>query len=248
MEGSMMLAKRSPPGRLTESDCHVHSGEVAPAHLSLRQLIRACEDETARYRRRASCDGAYGVELFRRAVCERDDHAWAAAVAVYHSLVRAWVRRHPARQHLDEADDYWVTRAFERFWMAIGPDRFATFATIAALLRYVKLCVHSVLHDAMRDRGSGLAAVPESIPDVRQPERDVIHRLHTRALIRVIEGEVRDDAERLIVSLCLMQGSKPRDVFARYPELFASVADVYRVKRNLLDRLRRNPAVQALWD
>lgn len=241
-----MLVRRPPPGRLTET--RIQGRAFAPAALSLHELIRACEDETARYRRRTPCDGAYGIELFRRAVCERDDRAWAAIFAVYCGLVRAWVRKHPTRRHLDEDDDCWVTRAFERFWLAVGPERFATFTMLAAVLRYLKLCVHSVLHDALRDRKPGPGAVPECIPDAHQPEHEVIGHLNTCALMRVIEAETRDDAERLVVSLCLMRGNKPRDVFAHYPEHFASVADIYRVKRNLLDRLRRHPAVQALWE
>jgi hypothetical protein len=214
----------------------------------LHQLIRACEDESARYWRREPCDGNYGIELFRRAVCERDDRAWAGVFAVYCGLLRSWVRQHPARQQLEDADDCWVMRAFERFWLAVTPDRFATFASIAAVLRYLKLCVHSVLYDALRDRKLRHAAVPPCIADARLPEREVIGRLSICALVRVIEEAVRDDAERLIVSLCLVQGSKPRDVFARCPEHFASVADVYRVKRKLLDRLRRHPTVHAFCE
>jgi len=38
---------------------------------------------------------------------------------------------------------------------------------------------------------------------------------------------------------------KPSDVFAHEPQRFESVNDVYRIKRNVLDRLRNSPRIQA---
>ena len=49
-------------------------------------------------------------------------------------MVRAWIRRHPAAAAAGEDDEYWVNRAFERFFIAVGPERFGTFPSLAALL------------------------------------------------------------------------------------------------------------------
>ena len=38
---------------------------------------------------------------------------------------------------------------------------------------------------------------------------------------------------------------KPAEIFQRHPHLFASVDDVYRIKRNVLERLRRNANIRA---
>ena len=60
-----------------------------------------------------------------------------------------------------------------------------------------------------------------------------------------IAAEVQDEAERRVAYLCFVLDLKPREVQERHPELYATVDDVYRIKRNLLDRLRRNPAIRA---
>ena len=39
-------------------------------------------------------------------------------------------------------------------------------------------------------------------------------------------------------------GAKPSEIFATHPELFDDVADVYRIKRNLLERLRRSARIR----
>ncbi len=67
-------------------------------------------------------------------------------------------------------------------------------------------------------------------------------------LRRAIDAELHDEAERLVAHLCLVLDLKPREVSARHPDRFADVADVYRVKRNLLERLRRSPAIRRFLD
>ena len=55
-----------------------------------------------------------------------------------------------------------------------------------------------------------------------------------------------DEAERLVVYLSFVLDLKPAAIHGRHPGRFGSMADVYRVKRNALDRLRRSPEIRAL--
>jgi hypothetical protein len=164
-------------------------------------------------------------------------------------MVLAWVRRHPASENMQEDDIYWVNRTFDRFWTAVGPERFGAFVGIAAVLRYLKLCGHSVLLDEVRARGSGRGdvldeRVAESVetPDVADA---AIGQLAGNDLWDAIATEAQDEAERRAAYLCFVLDLKPREVQERHPELYATVDDVYRIKRNLLDRLRRNPRIRA---
>ena len=52
-----------------------------------------------------------------------------------------------------------------------------------------------------------------------------------------------DEAERSLLYLSGPgPGPLPRQIYARSPQVFPSVQDVYRMKRNVLDRLRRSRA------
>jgi hypothetical protein len=66
----------------------------------------------------------------------------------------------------------------------------------------------------------------------------------SEGLWSAIEAEVKDEAERLVAYLGLALELKPQEIHTRHPEQFATVAQVYTVKRNLLDRLRRNTAIR----
>ncbi|HEY1298422.1 MAG TPA: hypothetical protein VGJ60_35515 [Chloroflexota bacterium] len=217
--------------------------------LPLTELARRCREETLRFLGGGDRDDAYCFEIFHRAVVDHDDGAWEAIVVQYRGIVLAYVGQHTVAAVLRETEDYWINRAFQRFWGAVGADRFGLFPDLPSLLKYLKLCVHSVLMDEMRSRRASSAAsldnVPESMPAPTNAERTVLGKLSGQQLWDTINRELQDDAERKVVVLSFARDLKPSEIAERHPELFASVADVYRVKRNVLERLRRNTEVRS---
>ena len=49
----------------------------------------------------------------------------------------------------------------------------------------------------------------------------------------------------MVAYLSFARDLKPSEIFGRHPRLYESVADVYRIKRNVIERLRRSPEVRA---
>jgi len=217
--------------------------------LSVSELARRCREETLRFLRGENRDDAFCFEIFQRAVVHRDDDAWEAIVAQYRGIVLAYVGQHSAAAVLHEPDDYWVNRAFQRFWSAVGADRFSQFPDLPALLKYLKLCVHSVLLDEVRARKAAtltpLDELPESVPSQSNDEHNLIGKLAGEQLWAAIARELQDEAEERVIYLSFTRDMKPADIVERYPRLFANVSDVYRIKRNVLERLRRSAAIRA---
>lgn len=220
--------------------------------LPLVELARLCREETLRFLRGEERDDAYCFEIFQRAVVQREDDAWEAIVGQYRGIVLAYVGQHTAAALLREPDDFWVNRAFQRFWSAVTADRFEKFPDLPALLKYLKLCVHSVLMDEVRARRAGSVAsldeVPESLPGRANAEGSVIGRLAGEQLWRAILHQLQGQAEQQVVYLSFARDLKPAEIAERHPELFASVADVYRVKRNVVERLRRSAEIRGFLD
>jgi hypothetical protein len=219
-----------------------------PQDLPLRAAVEACRAETAKFWRREASNDAFCLELFRRAICEADSAAWESVFDVYRSLVAAWIKNHPAAAVAADESAYWLNRAFERFWQALAPERFETFATLAALLRYLKMCVHSVLLDEVRRQRATADTLDldtaEAEPGPAGPER-ALDRLASQELWQAIERELGSDAERLVAYLSFALEYKPGEIYARHSAQFTDVKDVYRIKRDLIDRLRRSQGVRA---
>jgi hypothetical protein len=223
-------------------------GAANPEQFALDTLVRRCVAENERFRRGEPSDPSYAHELFRRALAERDDAAWIALYDLYHNLVERWVCKSTAFELSGEPSDVLVGEAFARFWQAIPPARFAQFPSVAALLHYLQMCAGSVVIDSARAvaRLASAEMAPLGNAHQRAPDEEVLEQMRRRELWRYIGQRLNSQVERVVIVESFVNGLKPSDIQARHTELFASVNEVYMVKRNVIERLSRDQGLRAL--
>jgi DNA-directed RNA polymerase specialized sigma24 family protein len=215
-------------------------------NLPLAQVAACCSDETRNFLKGAVSDDRSCLELFRRAVVRRDEGAWVCLYQQYAPLVQSWVcqRQEGAPQLVDESATSLVNAAFAKFALAVTPDKMASFARIEAVLAYLKRCARSVVADALRAQQAHPPAEELTVEQHDRagddPAEGVVTRLAAQGLWQLIAQELHDEGERILLSCSLLLHMKPTEIADQYPHLFPSVGDVYRVKRNALERLRRN--------
>ena len=244
MNASMNLSQHSSEGRARTAGERVAGAAADPRALSLSALAQRCIVESEHFYRGRPHDTAFAYELFRRALAERNEQAWEYVYQQYSPLVDSWVRRSGAFAGCGESSEYFVGAAFTKFWRAMSPERFATFATVAALLHYLQLCTGSVVIDSVRAQSWSEMVAEESLTPSQTPQSSA----DEEALERVQRGEfwqeigdlLNDDAERAVVIGSYVMGLKPGEIYGERPDLFSDVNDVYNVKRNVLSRLGRN--------
>ncbi|HYW86545.1 MAG TPA: hypothetical protein VFB50_02145, partial [Chloroflexota bacterium] len=109
--------------------------------------------------------------------------------------------------------------------------------------------VHSALLDEVRARTLATTGSLDDVSDEavapQDAEETVLGELSGQQLWHVITHELQGEAERVVALLSFARDLKPGEIFSRYPTLYESVSDVYRIKRNILERLRRSPSVRA---
>ena len=192
-----------------------------------------------------------GFELFRRALVAREERAWEAIYACYGSLVRRWARR--AGSDPDAVESV-LAAAFERLWRAVDAAKFDRFPDLRSLLRYLKLCVQAAEIDRRRRAARQALEVALEAPDAREgigslaaaddTERQALETVSRQEFWEVIQRRCGGQQELLVIRLSFLEGLPPREICRRAPTQFPSVRDVYRAKRNVLDRLRHSAAVQ----
>ena len=62
---------------------------------------------------------------------------------------------------MDEEPQYFANRAFEKMWGVLSPQKFGQFPNLKSLLRYLQMCVHSVIVDYAR-RGEQATLLEDS--------------------------------------------------------------------------------------
>lgn len=210
--------------------------------LPLETLVQHCLTESHNFSHDRPYDDAFAYELFYRALAMRNEPAWEHLYTVYHALVRRWILDSSAFHTSGEHCDYFVNAAFMRFWQAIPPERFAAFATTAALLRYLRRCAQCAVIDASRASEPIEPLDEQLVSEWEAPyslEHETLANIERDSIWQIVAHEVQTEAERVVLEASFTLGMKPGAIAVTYPALFPDVISVYRVKRNVLDRLAR---------
>lgn len=221
--------------------------------LPLEDIAQRCAHETDRFFQHQDHDPRYCFELLRRAIADRCQRAWEFVYAQYQPLVTSWVERHAAFSSCSEEAQYFVNRAFEKMWTALTPVGFGRFPDLKSLLRYLQMCVHSAILDVVRvaERSTVVTQVEEMTtrgdPEVATVEDQALDRMQWQAFWEEISARLHSDQERQVVYGSFVLAMKPRELCAQFPDLFRDVNEVYRVKENVLARLRRDAELARLF-
>ena len=207
--------------------------------MSLDYLAERSLQEMGRYRRREESDDSYGLEILRRAIVLRDNAAWTVLQLHFSENVRQWLRGHAYRSialHYESEQTY-VDDTFRRFWQAVS-DKSLQFATLAGALSYLRLCLHCAIMDTLR---AYARANVERLPDFGHPdEPQVEDQYQEDDLWEVIRSILPSGREQRVAYLHFHCNLKPREIIRFCPGEFKNEEEIYRLKRNIVERILRN--------
>lgn len=212
-----------------------------PLHtMDVSLLVEHCMNELSKYQHGEASNDAYGSELFRRAQLYSDEAAWDGFQKCFTEMALTWLRRHPHRELATrmESEENYITLAFERFWLATVHNKKIEFSTLAAALNYLHASLNGALCDAMRTymRHKALPLPEPSFPE----EPFVEDEDESEELLMLLQAMFSSKRERRVVYLLFHCGLKPREIIHECPQEFSDVHEVYRLRRNIIDRLSRN--------
>jgi hypothetical protein len=214
--------------------------------LSNAALAQQCLLQLGAYRRDEPCDEASGLELFRRATVEGDPEAWEWVQRCFGEVVLAWLRRHRSRAAACrlESEENYVALAFERFWQATTANHQVEFNTLAAALQYLRASLNGAVLDTVRAyRRSSEVPLPEP-GKAEEPGRDDV--TCGDGVWEVLQTMLPDSRERRLAFLLYHCGLKPREIVRFCPQEWSDVQEIYRLRRNIMERFLRH-ADQLRW-
>jgi DNA-directed RNA polymerase specialized sigma24 family protein len=213
--------------------------EELPKEMSLSALEDRCMSEINNYRRGEPSSDKYCLEIFRRAMLEHDDAAWTLLVERFYEYMLGSFRRHVKREaaSLLDSPENFVARAFERFWLAAVHNQQLEFTNLAAALSYLRNCLNGAVLDTLRTHSrSREVALPESgFPE----EPAVEDHEEGQGLWEIMQSLLSNKREYRVAYLLYHCNLKPREIVLRCPQEFSDVQEIYRLRRNIIERLMR---------
>jgi len=215
--------------------------EKPPSEMSLKDLAERSACEMSKYRRKEQSNDQYCLEILRRAILLQNNDAWAILQTQLGDNVRMWIGRHPQRELAlrYENENSYLCDAFRRFWQAVSDQRLS-FTTLAGALSYLHLCLHCAITDTLR---AYARPREEPIPDYGQGgnnEPSVDDLYHEGELWGIIESLLVSDKEKRVAYLHFYCNLKPREILGCCPDEFSNEKEIYRLKRNMMERILRN--------
>lgn len=222
--------------------------ELELQRLTLTGIAHRCAQESDHFFKRRPHDPRYCFELFRRATQHSNQHAWELIYRQYHPLVVGWVQRHPLFLDSGEEADYFVNGAFEKMWSRLTPANLERFPDLKSILRYLQMCVNSVVVDSVREKEQATRlddVEPADLAADSSAETDnAFSQLERQELWSWLNSQLKDAKEERAVYGTYVLGLKPQELYSHYRDIFRDVNEVYRVKENVLDRLRRDKSAE----
>ncbi len=212
-----------------------------PYHLmSASDLADHCMSEINNYLNGKPSNGQYGVELFHRALMQHDALAWEIIQQRFKEVVLRWLLSHPMRKvacRFDSEENY-VAQAFARFWQATAGNQEIRFRTLAAVLRYLRACLHGAILDTLRAYSR-----PQEVPlpepgEAGEPLTE--DQDESLDLWEVILSLIPNERQQRVAYLLFHCHLKPREIVQFCSQEFSQVQEIYRLRRIIVERLLRN--------
>ncbi len=213
--------------------------EQLPSDMTLAALTARCTQEMGKFSRKEPGDDRYCIEIFRRAIELRDADAWTALKHLFSPSMRRWLRQHTSRETAlrYNSEDGYIDDSFTRFWLSVHKHTLS-FTTVAAALAYLHRCTHSTLMEALR---SYARPNLEQLPDYGHPEEPLFEDHYDAGeLWAVIRTLLQGEKEILAAHFLYFCNLKPRQIIELYPQYFTNVGELYRLHRNIHEKITRN--------
>jgi DNA-directed RNA polymerase sigma subunit (sigma70/sigma32) len=111
--------------------------------------------------------------------------------------------------------------------------------------------VHSVIVDFMRSADYSNLSAWEDMSEMEaakdpSPEEKTIEQSERRTLWELLESRLNDRKERLVIECSFVFDLKPQQILDEFRAEFSDIDEIYRVKQNVISRLRRDAEFRQL--
>ena len=178
----------------------------------------------------------YYLEMFRRAIAQRDQHARQRLQNRFRATVQRWLNHHPRRAEASrlDSDGNYVAEAFKRLWQENVHDQKLDFPTLDAALTYLRACLNSAVLDKLRD----YSRLKDAETGTGNPkEQPIADQVQNREFWKTIQATFSTAREQRLAFLLFHCGLKPREIMCFYSQEFSDIQELYQLRYSIFEEL-----------
>ena len=224
-------------------------------NLTNEQLSTHCQEQSGLFRKGEKDNvSRYCLELIRRVV-----FGVAHADRYFYDVYQPWLQKKIGSiiQGNEDLIADMTQEALLRFFQYVTPQTWSKFEGLPQLLAYLSKCGETSVFTYWRqenkeslldDSVSIEEAAPTGDNTAHSIERTISRDTLENQLWLCVKRNCNDNIDYLLAQQLWLYGVKPRDLVKRHNNEFTSVTEVYKRKRNLIDRLKRDADCQSLYE
>ena len=176
------------------------------------------------------------LELLRRAIAHSDQQAWVGFQQSLEETVLTWLHEHPSREAAcrGPCEKHVVVQAFERFRQTAVQTQMAC-ETPAGMQAYLRASLNGVILDTLRTLSRPREALRPVLDQAGKP--GVEDQMDSTEIWETLQTLLPSAREQRLASLLYHCGLGPREIVHHYPQEWSHVQEIYRLRRNIIERL-----------
>lgn len=176
------------------------------------------------------------LNLLRCALAQSDEDAWTGFQQCLEETVLTWLHRHSGKEPACRGlcEKHLVAQVFERFRQSAIQEQME-FETLASVLIYLQANLLGVILDTLRTisrPGAVLSPVPGQVGEPRLADQ-----IDSNEIWEALQTLMLNARERRLVYLLYHCGLRPREILHFCPQEWSDIQEIYRLRRNILERL-----------
>jgi Effector-associated domain 7/NB-ARC domain len=190
-------------------------------------------------------------DLFRRAITEKDEQCWELLYKYYSNLIELWIVQRAGTDIPKDELQQCVIDVFGRIWTSIrgGYESMASFPSSSHILSYWRLAAENVALLYLRENRNLLLYDENTTEELQHDADDQIDQnIQIFDFWRVILSLFQNNRERVVIYDLYVRGLRPNDILMHRKHMFEDIADLYRVRRNILHRMAASSELRELLE
>lgn len=241
---------------------HCHTRKLPPPAFIKTETMNALNQlqptELLDYCRAVKADKSHErfcLELFRRAIAEKSQACWSILYQQYLKLVYRWtIEFARGNQEIGGVSvEEMAQDAFTQFWRSFSSDHLAKAEGMGSILRYLKSCVWTSVQQVLRKQQDEMLSLDDDVAEMStlhaqsgESSDDVINAMMAARFWQVVDSCCASERERVIARLRFVDAWKPSEIVKKRPDLATDEKELFKLLRNLKDRLERNELIREL--